>query len=470
MHNQQPENFQALELELNPVKVKINDASFATQTSLPVENDKLTQQATEETIFHSVTILLAATIGTGVLMISNSMAASGVVWSVIQMIICGCLSYFSLVTLIQCSYKANAKTYQKIAFAAYGNWSRQLLNVFTFFANWGSTILYLKQITELVAEAAVTIFGGDNLPWWISNPESKPLAIIITTVFVYPLCLARQLRRLKYFTIANIFFVLFLCLVVANEGYDYQSVSRGFETAKMAVFSGVFTTFPSAIFSYTSHGNILGVYTELKRPSIRKMQRILKWTFLFVFVTHLIIGLIGYATFSSNISLLSEVHTANGIILLAYRYNLNGTLRSFPPLVLMGMLMMTFSIIISQPFNIRPAKEGLKSFVKTLLKIPQEEKVESFLERFLFVTVTLYSSVAIVLYTESAQLVLNLIGSSFLPVLCFIFPSAFYLKICKDTITIGEKRIHQAMLIFGFVFAAWSTTQNIIKGLSVYSK
>lgn len=50
------------------------------------------------------------------------------------------------------------------------------------------------------------------------------------------------------------------------------------------------------------------------------------------------------------------------------------------------MLMMTLSIIISQPFNIRPAKEGLRSFAKTLLKMPQDDKPEPFLERLIFIT------------------------------------------------------------------------------------
>lgn len=64
------------------------------------------------------------------------------------------------------------------------------------------------------------------------------------------------------------------------------------------------------------------------------MKKIISRTILFVLVTYVIIGIIGYATFSSNLNILSDVNISNGIILVAYGYNLDGTTRAYPMLVL----------------------------------------------------------------------------------------------------------------------------------------
>lgn len=63
------------------------------------------------------------------------------------------------------------------------------------------------------------------------------------------------------------------------------------------------------------------------------MNKIIKSTILFVLSTYVFVGIIGYATFSSNLDLLSNPKISNGIILLAYGHSLEGSQRGFPFLV-----------------------------------------------------------------------------------------------------------------------------------------
>lgn len=128
------------------------------------------------------------------------------------------------------------------------------------------------------------------------------------------------------------------------------------------------------------------------------MQKIIKYTILFVLGTYVLVGIIGYTTFSSNINILSNTETSNGIILIAYGYTLDGMKRLYPALVLLvSMLLllfvnpfqsiatMCFSVIISQPFNIKPAKDSLANFFKRSSEISSNKSGESDLMHLIYV-------------------------------------------------------------------------------------
>ena len=81
--------------------------------------------------------------------------------------------------------------------------------------------------------------------------------------------------------------------------------------------------------------------------------------------------------------------------------------------------------------------------------------------------VTLYSAVAVVIFSENAQGIMNIIGSSFYSLVCFIFPSMFYLRIYKENISTSKKCIHWGMLIMSSGFMVWNTALNILEAAGV---
>ena len=96
------------------------------------------------------------------------------------------------------------------------------------------------------------------------------------------------------------------------------------------------------------------------------------------------------------------------------------------------MITMSISIVISQPFNLKPAKDGLRNFLTSASRNSKNEVVESDLERYIYVIgiyypptilllilVTLYSAVLVVTFSESAQMIMNIIGSSFFSLVLF---------------------------------------------------
>jgi len=412
------------------------------------------------TVPDGILTLLAATIGTGMLMIPNSMSTSGTIWSVIQMIFCAYMSYFSLFTVIKCANDIYVYSYQDLALQTYGHWCGQLVNITSFFANWGSIVLYLKLTVELVV-VINGLYGHNTLPSWMIDPNSKILPVVIATIFILPISITKELKALRFFCLLNLFLVLYFCYVVLSQAIEYQPFFDSFQTTKSFILSGFSTTFPSAVFAFMSHTNVLDVFRELKEPSIKKMETIVRWTIGFVLITYVFVGLIGYATFSSNLDILSNVDISNGVILIAYGYTLQGFKRTYPIIVIICIISMCMSLVIAQPFNIKPAKDGLTNLFKPRSNASRDRSNESSFQRFIYVSITLYSAVFVVLFSESAQMIMNILGASFFSIICFTFPSMFYLKIKKFSITKSEKVTHIGMLVVSGIFAIWNTYANI---------
>jgi len=74
------------------------------------------------------------------------------------------------------------------------------------------------------------------------------------------------------------------------------------------------------------------------------MTRVINWATFFVFVSYATIGILGYTTFASNLSILHDTSKANGLLIVAYGYSLNGYPRTYPIVVVMVIfLIYTFN-------------------------------------------------------------------------------------------------------------------------------
>jgi len=63
------------------------------------------------------------------------------------------------------------------------------------------------------------------------------------------------------------------------------------------------------------------------------MTTVIRLTIITVLFGYVFIGLLGYATFANNLDVLFDSEKSNGIILIAYGYNLLGGKRAYPTLV-----------------------------------------------------------------------------------------------------------------------------------------
>jgi amino acid permease len=73
----------------------------------------------------------------------------------------------------------------------------------------------------------------------------------------------------------------------------------------------------------------------LKNPNERRMRKVVLRTIIIVFIIYLIVGSVGYVTFSNHLLMqnLQNVDKANGVVLLAYGFNAQGERIDYPILV-----------------------------------------------------------------------------------------------------------------------------------------
>lgn len=397
-------------------------------------------------------------------MISNAMSASGLVWSVAQMVVCGFLSLFSLITLVRAGDTMGVYSYQDLALNTYGHWCRQLVNVITLFMNWGSVILYLNIATELLA-TSMGIFFGHRLPPWMSDHNSPIFIFLIATIFIYPLAVGQQYKTLRYLSATKFLFVSLFMIVVVYEAFEYDHVWANLHTVKAIHFAGFATTSPTAFFAFSSHPNALDVYKELRNRRMEKMIRVLKWSVLTAAICYIIVGVLGYLTFAANLKNLHDISRGNGILLVAYGFTIQGFPRAYPKFVVVGTIGMSLAVIISQAFNIRPAKASLRNLFRPFDNASRDKNEETPIERYFYAAVVLYGAVVVVLIFHNAQVILDLVGSSVFPLNCLILPSMFYLKANEFKLPAREKLIHYSMIIVMTVFMVWSTYKSILEAM-----
>jgi amino acid permease len=81
---------------------------------------------------------------------------------------------------------------------------------------------------------------------------------------VLPMSLAKELKSLRYFCLLSFFFILFLALVIIIESFSYVNFEDNVKIMKKFDFSGTSTTFPTAIFAYLCHPNVLDVFKVIR--------------------------------------------------------------------------------------------------------------------------------------------------------------------------------------------------------------
>ena len=98
-----------------------------------------------------------------------------------------------------------------------------------------------------------------------ATPDTWPNADIIiicaiSTFFVLPLSLTKELNQLRYLCLMSFCFVVFMCFSVFGEYFESPPVIDAEKSIDLFNAIGVTTTFPTAIFAFMSHPNILDIW------------------------------------------------------------------------------------------------------------------------------------------------------------------------------------------------------------------
>eukprot|EP01083_Nonionella_stella_P031049 85055_1 len=396
----------------------------------------------------SIFTMCISVIGAGMLALPYAVRNVGLILGIALVIFGAFLAYFTFdLLLISAEYLPEALrgpkplrniSYQSLSEQSYGKTLGKTVQVLMAIQYWGCIVSYM-----------VTFSGIIDLVYSIyPHPDSWPDTIYAYTVIsmsyliVLPLALLRNIDSLRFTSLLGFSMSTYLVLVVTIEYFilckdgvthyysttciwsdDYKlsaDVLWPMTTLKTS-YTGFLTAFPLVIFSYTAHCYLLPLYVELSRPSIQRMRKVVRTGFSISGVLYICFATFGFLLFLDRV--------CSNLLLNNFGKHLD---------VVIGGLGMSITCILAEPifaYNFR-RMVGMLIWDKSTQQIGTFTHV---LITLLVITVSALLAVSV----KSIAVVFGFLGSTTYPVLGYIFPVIFFLKMTPS----GKYKIRKILAV-----------------------
>ncbi|XP_008270571.1 sodium-coupled neutral amino acid transporter 5 isoform X2 [Oryctolagus cuniculus] len=416
----------------------------------------------------SVFNLSNAIMGSGILGLAYAMSHTGVIFFLALLLCIALLSSYSIHLLLTC---AGVVAYEQLGQRAFGPAGKVVVATVICLHNVGAMSSYL-----FIIKSELPLVIGSFLPmspegdWYL---KGNFLIIIVSVIIILPLALMKHLGYLGYTSGLSLTCMLFFlvsviykkfqigCAVGRNEtavtSEDSPDVPRqGFniscEAHMFTVDSQMSYTVPIMAFAFVCHPEVLPIYTELCRPTQRRMQAVANVSIGAMFFMYALTATFGYLTFYSSVEAeLLHMYSQRDLLILCVR------------------LAVLVAVTLTVPVVLFPIRRALQQ-----LLFPS--KAFSWLRHVAIALILLVLVNVLVICVPTIRDIFGVIGSTSAPSLIFILPSIFYLRIVpSDTEPLFSWPKIQALcfgilgvlfmaISLGFMFTNWATGHNHMSG------
>ena len=263
----------------------------------------------------SVFNLCILSLGTGSLALPQKIGYMSLLFSPVIIILSGLVNYWSLNVLSNASKKYNINSYEGIVNKLFGKMLSIFLGIIMCINQTGMIILYQVILYNLLGGVINAIFnlgftGVEDFAlnsFWHEIKIRFFICYIISIVILTPLCLLKNISKMRYasmFGIFSLFFLIFIVVIecpfyVKNNFYDknkiiklnYIDILSGFE-GDMKILQAISTLF----YAFSCHVGVFPVLNSLKNPTRARIKLLFKKSILLDIICYLIIGISGYLT------------------------------------------------------------------------------------------------------------------------------------------------------------------------------
>ncbi|AMD22747.1 HHL023Wp [Eremothecium sinecaudum] len=242
-------------------------------------------------VFKTVLLLLKSFVGTGVLFLPKGFHNGGWLFSIILLIICGGVSYLCFMLLINTKMFAGVHGYGDLGRKLHGVALQRMILSSIALSQIGFSSAYIVFTASNLQAVFKAMFGWEYV---------MSVYIFIQLIIFLPLALTRNIAKLSGTAlVADVFILLGLFYLY---GYCFYTLGhRGIPSGSMLMFHpGDWTLFVgTAIFTYEGVGLLIPIQESMKHPE--KFPKCLGWVLLAVTILFISCGILGYATFGSDI-------------------------------------------------------------------------------------------------------------------------------------------------------------------------
>uniref|UniRef100_A0A669E448 Solute carrier family 38 member 3 n=1 Tax=Oreochromis niloticus TaxID=8128 RepID=A0A669E448_ORENI len=378
-----------------------------------------------------------AIMGSGILGLAYAMANTGILLFWFLLTAVAALSSYSIHLLLKSSGIVGIRAYEQLGYRAFGNLGKIAAGTAITLQNIGAMSSYLyivKSELPLVIQAFLKAEPNSDL-WYLNG---NYLVIMVSASIILPLALMKQLGYLGYtsgFSLSCMVFFLTAVIFkkfqipcpfeefsvngtashlslndsvhiheynngVVHEDDDSHCTPRMFTINPQTAY-----TIPILAFAFVCHPEVLPIYTELRNPSKKKMQKVSNISILIMYTMYFLAALFGYLTFYGNVEA-ELLHTYSRI-------------DPYDTLILCVRVAVLTAVTLTVPIVLFPVSDQMIFPTKSF----------SWLRHIAIALILLTFINILVIFAPNILGIFGIIGATSAPCLIFIFPAVFYIRI-----------------------------------------
>ncbi|CAH0517092.1 unnamed protein product [Peronospora belbahrii] len=353
----------------------------------------------------SVFNLAGATLGAGALSLPYAVAVSGLGFAVAQLMLAAMLTVYTIRLLLRAEDITKLKSYEDLAMYCFGMKITIFVEVNILIFCFGISVAYLVTLGDIITPLGELCFGPQSVlaQRWV-------LMMISCGMIMLPLSLMKDISSLQFSSILGVLSIFFLVMAVTIRSIMFASVNGIPEDISWIINLNrgpdFFLSVPIVMFAFTCQVNVFSIYTELQRPCIRRMNKVVDRATLISLLVYLSIGVVAYLAFGPQ--------------LVEPKYK-----------------------AVAFPLNIFPCR-----YTIDMMFFSNSE--DSLLRHVAVTSGLVLLALFLAIFCPNINVVFGIIGGTCSTVVCFCFPAAFILKL-EDGPLLGPKKIGSVLLFIGAI-------------------
>ena len=394
-------------------------------------------------LISSVFNLCILSLGTGCLALPQKIGYMSLFFSPIIIILSGLVNYWSLTVLSNSSSKYKKNSYEDIVTYLFGKSLSIFLGIIMCINQTGMIILYQVIMYKLIGGVINEIFdyGYNGVEEFAEKSFWKKFSIkfivcyLIAGIILSPLCLLKNITKMRYASIFGIFSLFFLIFIVVIECpfyikynfFDNKTkinlidIISGFK-GDMKILQAISTLF----YAFSCHVGVFPVLNTLKSPTPERINLLFKDSIILDITCYLIIGISGYLT--------QPIDTPDLIIERKKIFK-----NDF--LMIIGQICFIFTLIAKICANYN----ALRNCLINLFGLKKTQNQISNKTNFLLTESFLIISTFIAIIFQSISSYISLIGGFCSVIISVLIPGLIYIK------GLNESVINKKTIIAGIV-------------------
>ncbi|TPP47647.1 Transmembrane amino acid transporter family protein [Leishmania donovani] len=390
----------------------------------------------------------SVTLGGGIISMPSSFAMSGIIMSVIYLVVITAATVYTMTLLGYAMKATGCKTFEELSLVLFGRGWDYFVGFVLWLSCFGTAVAYISAVSSLITPILEKSPGTPA--YLLTTSGNRLITSLIWLVFMVPVVIPKRVNSIRYVSAIGVFMVLYFAvtIVVHSSMNGLKEGMRGdmkyFTSGNEAVYGlSIF------IFSFLCQAVTGSVYFEQRpRPSVRQLTIASAISMTVCMVLYIFTGVFGYFDFADD--------TQDSIL-----YNFDPVHQPYMMIAYIGMLI---KICAAFAMNMLPCR----NFAYHCLNWDLE--TVPYWKHCLVMAVPATAALLCGLFIPTVNTVLGLLGSFCGGIIGMIMPALFYMYTgdfnLREVGLLNYVATHLLLVggvvsvVFGTVTTIYSTSQR----------